>query len=202
MKNFIKYPFALVLLSAGAFTSDAKAIRYVVYDPLFDASWADDLLDLHRQSVELFRQRSLEYGLPKEDREALKAASDKLAKIKQDVTEGDKQVTITFSGFEGLDKKEMLKNAEIIVKDSELLGTITLKEGKVEFAIDQRGVQMTRRVEISHEEKNKRMVSQSLATEGYGFKKLVDLATAKSKAEDNMLTITIEKKKEKTLPIE
>ena len=61
MKRFIKYPFALALLSMSA-AHNAQAVRYIWFDePYIDTSWVDEMLDIHRQSVDLFRQRAASY---------------------------------------------------------------------------------------------------------------------------------------------
>lgn len=206
MKPFIKYPFALAMLSAGV-VLNTEAIRYVWFDPfepLYDSYWFDDFFEQQR---ECFRRHAEEYGPSKEDREAIKAAREKMAKVKLNVTEDDQKVTIQLTGFDGLDKK----NIKVVKKNSSWIGTVTLKEGTIEFLIGPNGVRLTRHVEVKKEEakkedkeKGKERVSYAsfLASDVEYFKHLVDIHSAKVEpVKDNTLTLTIQKEKEEVLAI-
>ncbi len=213
MKRFIKYPFALALLSAATGVHNTHAIRYVWFDePFIDTAWVDDLMDWHRQSMELFRQRSIDYGPSKEDREAIKAAREKLAKIKHTITVDDQKVTIQFTGFDALDKKDI----EIEKLENSLLKvTIITKEGTIEFKIAQNGLQVDRRIEIKKEDKDTKDKKERIsyasslhsdleyfmnANQNKPF--LIDIHTAKVEpVKDNTLTIVIQKQKKEILPI-
>lgn len=202
MKRFIKYPFALALLSAGTLVHKSDA-RLILFDDafFFDNSWVDDLMDFQRHSMEQFRSAAAEFGPSKEEREAFKAARERLAKIKHTLTEDDHKVTIQFSGFDALDKKDI----KIVKKDNQWIGTIVTKDGRIEFVIAQNGIQVSRLVEIKKEDKDKKdrvSYTSSLAADVEYFKHLVDIGTTKAESvKDNTLTIVIQKQKEEVLPI-
>lgn len=203
MKRFIKFPFALALLSAGSVVYNSEAVRYIWFDDpfVFDDSWVEDLVNFQRQSMERFRAHASEFGPSKEEREAFKAARESLAKIKHTITEDDQKVTIQFTGFEGLDKKDI----KVVRKDNQWIGTVVTKDGRIEFVIAPNGIRVARLVEIKKAEKDKKervSYTSSLAADVEYFKQLVDVNTAKAEpVKDNTLTITVQKQKEEVLPI-
>ena len=154
---------------------------------------------MQRQSAVLLEQRLAQYGPSKEDCEALNAARERLKKIAYDIKEDDHTVTITLTGFETLDKKDI----KIVKKNNGWAGTISTKDGKLEFFIGQRGIEVARSVELKKEEKGKEQVvrTSSLTSEGRYFGNQIDLNTVKAEAKDTTLTITAQKPQEEVLPI-
>lgn len=210
MKHFVKYPFALALLALGSFTPNSQAARYIWFDePMFlDHGWIDDLVNFQHHAMDVFRHHAHEYGPSKEDREAIKNARETLAKIKYTITDDEHKVKVQLSGFENLDKKDI----HILKKENHWLGTVTTKDGTVEFVIASNGLQISRRVELKKEskeqdkdQKDKRdyvSYTTALATEAEYFKQHVNIATLKAEpVKDNTLTLTIDKQKEEILPI-
>lgn len=222
MKTLIKVPFALALLSASTMMQQSSArMHHIWFDDssFFDTSWMDEVMDFHRKSVESMRKQLADLGPSKEDREAIKAAREGLAKIKHEVKEDDKKVTITLSGFDNLDKKDI----KVIKKENGWLGVITTKDGKLEFYITAQGINVAKLIEIKRVEKAKEeskeketkepkevkepkservFYSSSLASEGEYFKHLVDLSTLKAESvKNNSFTVTVEKEKEEVLQI-
>lgn len=213
MNNVIKYPFALALLGVSMLPSASQAFYQVWYvnDPFFDTgcrarSWLQELDDFHQQSIDAFKHFATEHGPSKEEREALKADREKLAKIKYTVTEDGDKATIQLNGFENLDKKDIEK---IVKKDDGWAGTIVTKEGKVKFFIGQDRIVLSRQVEVKKETKDQKdgdkeavTYTSSMQSDLEYFKSLLDIATAKVEPiKDNKLTIVIQKQKEETLAI-
>ncbi len=217
MNNVIKLPFALcALLSASTIVQHAQArMHHIWFDDasFFDTSWMDEVMDFHRKSIESMRQHLADLGPSKEDRETIKAAREGLGKIKSDIKEDDQKVTVTFTGFDKLDKNDI----KVVKKENGWAGTITLKDGKIEFFIAPYGINIARRIEIKKVEKAKEpakdakeqkesgeriFYSSSLASEGEYFKNLVDISTLKAEpVKNNSFTITIDKQKEEVLQI-
>ena len=199
MKRFMTYPLALAMLGAGLSVHNADALRRVWFDdPFFmDPFGIIDFENFREQ----YKQYAAEFGPSKEDREAIKNARERLAKIKYTVTDSDNKVTIQFSGFEKLDKKDI----DIRKKDGYWEGTIPTVDGKFKFIIAENGIQVDRFVEIKKEDKDKkdRVSYMSSLEKGFEyFKQHVDIQTIKAEpVKDNTLTITIEKQKEEILPI-
>lgn len=218
MNNIIKFPLALCAL-LGVSTITQARMHHIWFDDssFFDTSWMDEVMDFHRKSVESMRKHLEDLGPSKEDREAIKAARESIGKIKHEVKEDDNKVTITFTGFDKLDKNDI----KVIKKENGWSGTITSKDGKIEFFIVPNGINVARRIEIKKVEKAKEearaqaseaekkdakqerlFYSSSLASEGEYFKQLVNLSTLKAEpVKNNNFTISIEKQKEEVLQI-
>ena len=197
------------LLTSALVSSSTQARFYVWYDDPFDMPWVDQLIDFHDRTIDRMKAHLDSWGHLKEDREAVKAARESLNKIKHTVTEDDAVVTISFTGFEDLDKK----NVKVVKKGNGWFGTVTLKEGTVEFFIAPYSVLVTRRVEFKKEvttdkkdekapAKQERVVYTSSASEVDYFKSLVDISTLKAQpVKPTELTFTISKQKEEVLPL-
>jgi hypothetical protein len=221
MKTLLKVTFGLCAVVSTTIQQSASArMHHIWFDDssFFDTSWMDEVMDFHRKSVESMRKQLADLGPSKEDREAIKAARESLAKIKHEVKEDDKKVTITFSGFDHLDKKDI----KVIKKENGWLGVIITKDGKLEFYITAQGINVAKLIEIKRVEKAKEeskeketeakevkepkservFYSSSLASEGEYFKHLVDLSTLKAESvKNNSFTVTVEKEKEEVLQI-
>ena len=222
--NNLKFPFALcALFSASTLVQHPAQARmhHIWFDDasFFDTSWMDEVMDFHRKSVESMKQQWADLGPSKEDREAIKAARESLGKIKHDIKEDDQKITVTFTGFDKLDKNDI----KVIKKENGWTGTITTKDGKIEFFIAPHGINVARHIEIKKVEKAKEdgkdkevdatkdakevkkervFYSSSLASEGEYFKNLVDLSTLKAEpVKNNSFVITVEKQKEEVLHI-
>ena len=210
MQNVLKLPLALcVLLSTSIIIQHPVQARmhHIWFDDtsLFDPAWMDDVKDFYRKSVKSMKQHFEDIGPSKEDREVIKAARENLAKIKHDIQEDDQKVTISFSGFESLDKKDI----KVVKKKHGWAGTISTKDGALEFFITPRGIDVARCIELKKTEKDDKdaqkkrvFYSSSLTSEGESFKQLVDITSLKAEAiKDNTFTLTIGKQKEETLQI-
>lgn len=215
--NTLKLPLALCALLSAATLIQLPAqarMHHIWFDDasFFDTSWMDEVMDFHRKSVEAMKQHWADLGPSKEEREAIKAAREGLGKIKHEVKEDENKVTITFSGFDKLDKNDI----KVIKKENGWIGTIITKDGKIEFFISPYGINVARSIEIKKVEKpqekdkdkepkeaqERTFYSSSLASEGEYFKGLVDLSTLKAEpVKNNSFTITINKQKEQVLQI-
>ena len=203
MKNSFKIPLTLCALLSACPVIPVHAAYHIWFnDPFFSDpwdSWAQEVMDMQRQSAAILQQRLADYGPSKEDREALKAARERLNKITYDIKEDDHSVTITFTGFETLDKKDI----KIVKKTNGWAGTIPTKDGKLEFFIGQKGIEVARAVELKKEEKGKEQIfrSSSLTSEARFFGNQIDLNTVKAEVKDTTLTLTAQKPQEEVLPI-
>lgn len=155
MKNSFKIPLTLCALLSACPVIPVHAVYHIWFnDSIFNDpwdSWAQEVLEMQRQSAALLEQRLAQYGPSKEDREALNAARERLKKITYDIKEDNHTVTITLTGFETLDKKDI----KIVKKSNGWAGSIPTKDGKLEFFIGQRGIDVARSVELKKEEKEK-----------------------------------------------
>lgn len=209
LKEYIMNKKTLVVFAfgIGLMSSTAQARRYhVVDEPFFDSSWIDQMFDFHDRAVGSVRNYLDGFGPSKEDREALKGARENMTKIKYDVKEDDATVKITFTGFEHLDKKDV----KVVKKDSGWLGTINLKEGRLEFFLSSQGIYVSKRIELKQETKvdpknkdakkeERILYSSSSATEDH-FKTLVDVSTLKAQpVKPSEFVLTVEKQKEEVL---
>ncbi len=152
MNTYVTFPLALfAALTAG--TATAKQVwgnhRLIINDPFYSTSWFDEIISQQREAMEEMDSYFKEQLPTKEQQEAIKKAQENLAKIKLETKEVDGKALFTFSGFENLDKKDI----EIEKKKYGWIGTITTKDGIVEFAISSRGIELTRHAEVRIEEK-------------------------------------------------
>ncbi len=210
MHTMIKLPLALcALLSTSIIIHHPAQARmhHIWFDDasFFDTAWMDDVKDFYRKSVKSMKQHFEDIGPSKEDREAIKAARENLAKIKHDVQEDDQKVTISFSGFESLEKKDIT----VVKKKHGWAGTISTKDGTIEFFIAPQGIDVARCIELKKTEKDDKdaqkkrvFYSSSLASESEYFKQLVDINSLKAEAvKDSTFILTIAPQKEETLQI-
>lgn len=179
----------------------------VVGDPFFDTGWIDSMMLAHQEMFDAYAQ-GFPRGASKEEREALKQAHDKVAKITHEIKEDDKSIKISLKGFEGLSKDDI----KVIEKDNEWCGTITIKEGRIKFFLSPHGFQFSSHIELKREEPigkdSKEMAEDKAAKRTYyssfssTFSAAVDLQTLKAEpVKADEFTLTVQKQKEKLLPI-
>ncbi|MBA2307188.1 hypothetical protein H0W26_03590, partial [Candidatus Dependentiae bacterium] len=206
MKNIVKFPLGLwVLLSASVSSQPLNArMHHLWFDDssFYDNSWIDSAKDLYERSMMGLKEHVANIGPSKEQQEAYKEAQTKLKALKQEISEDDSKVTIRFSGFEHLDKKDI----KIVRKKYGWKGLITLNNGALEFFIRKNGIHIVRRVELRNAEGDQKaksvFFSSSSASESKRFEKAIALETLKAEpVKNNTLIITANKKKEEILPL-
>ena len=97
----------MLLIVAFGCTMPLCARHMWLNDPFFDSPWIDQLVDFHDRALERMKRFSEGLDYMKDEREALKAAREALGKVVFDVKEDDEIVTLTFTGFDALDKKDV-----------------------------------------------------------------------------------------------
>ena len=197
------------VLGTVLLTSSTQARYHLVFDePFFDTPWVDHMFDFHERAITGLKNHLESFGPSKEEREAVKGARENMSKIKYDVKEEEGAVKIAFTGFEGLDKKDV----KVVKKDSGWLGTVTLKDGRIEFFLSSRGLYVSKRIELRQEikadpknkdaKKEERIVySSASATEDF-FKSIVDVNTLKAQPiKPTEFVLTVDKQKEEVLSL-
>ncbi len=212
MNTFSKFPLAFyALVSATLMTQPTHARTHHIWfdDSFWDTSWVDQVREFQHQAMEEMKQHMANFGPSKEDQEAIKAAREAMAKVTYELKEDDQKVTITITGFDTLNQKDV----KVVKKKKCWVGTIPMKSGIVEFVIGPNGFRLDRRIEIKKEEKGKDKEGKetkntrlfyegSLASEGEYFKNHVDIKTLKAEPiKNNTLTLTVQKEKEEVLSI-
>ncbi len=162
----------------------------------------------HQRMMDSFVSRFESFGPSKEENEAFKKAREDLSKITHEIKEDDSSVTITFKGFTGLSKDDV----KVVKKDTGWFGTITLKDGRIEFLISPVAFQIASRIELKKEEKADKNVqdakqqsrtfyaSQS-ATLAEVFSTAIELNTLKGEVQPTEFKLTVQKQKEEVLPL-
>ena len=203
----------IVLFAATTGVSLPAQARYHIWmgHPFYDMSWVDSMMAAQQNMMDNFATRFESFGPSKEEREVLKQARDTLSKITHEIKEEKSSVTITFNGFTALSKDDV----KVVKKDHGWLGTITLKEGRIEFFISPVGIQVSSRIELKKEEKSEKdkkegeakqvestfYTSQS-ATQAEFFSSAVDLSTLKAEpVKPTEFKLTLQKQKEEILPL-
>ncbi len=180
-------------------------------DPFFDMSWVDSMMAAQQQMVDSVATRFDSFGPSKEEREALKQARETLTKITHEIKEENTSVTITFKGFTTLSKDDV----KVVKKDNGWFGTITLKEGRIEFFMSPVGLQVSSRIELKKEEKadkdkkegeakqvDRTFYTSQSATQAEFFSSAVDLSTLKAEpVKPTEFKLTLQKQKEEILPL-
>ncbi len=203
--------FALLAATSCVFVPAQGRYHIVMGDPFYDMSWVDSMMASQQQMMDSFTSRFDSFGPSKEDREALKQARENLGKITHEVKEDPSSVSITFSGFTGLSKDDV----KVVKKDNGWLGTITLKEGRIEFFISPVGFQVSSRIELKKEEKadkdkkegeakqvERTFYTSQSATQAEFFSSAVDLSTLRAEpVKPTEFKLTIQKQKEEILPL-
>jgi len=203
-------PVVCALLLMGASSTQARH-RIYINDPLIDTGWIDSMVAAHQEMMDSYNNTLSALTGSKEDREAIKQAREKLAKITYEIKEEDKSIRISLKGFKGLTKDDV----KIIEKDNGWLGTINLKEGRIEFFLSPFGFQLSSRIELKREEvvdknakdaadktEKRTFYSSSSSAQAEFFKAGVDLQTLKAEpVKPDELVLVIQKQKEKLLPI-
>jgi hypothetical protein len=153
-----KLPLALLaaISATTAMPTSARQQR-IVFNDLWDSSWIDDMFEQHRQAMDEMRQHFERQGPSKEIAEAMKKARQNLANVKLDISESDNKAVFAFTGFENLEKKDV----EIEKKKWGWAGTITTKDGVIEFVISARGIEIARHAEVKREGKSALPAAQS-----------------------------------------
>ena len=203
----------IVLLAATSCVSAPADARYHIWveDPFFDMSWVDSMMASQQQMIDRISARFGDFGPSKEERELLKQARETLAKITHEILEDTSSVTITFKGFAALSKDDV----KVVKKDTGWLGTITLKEGRIEFFISPVGFQVSSRIELKKEEKaakdkkegeakqvDRTFYTSQSATQAEFFSSAVDLSTLKAEpVKPTEFKLTIQKQKEEILQL-
>lgn len=203
----------IVLLAATSCLSVPAHARYHIWvdDPFFDMSWVDSMMASHQHMMDRFTSRFESFGPSKEEMDALKQARENLSKITHEVKEDDTSVSITFKGFTGLTKDDV----KVVKKDNGWFGTITLKEGRIEFSLSPFGFQVSSRIELKKEEKadkdkkegegkqaDRTFYTSQSATQAEFFKSAVDVSTLKAEpVKPTEFKLTIQRQKEEVLPL-
>ena len=204
-----KMPCALGLLFISSSTL-SLGIYHILYNPSFwdiDDFYCNEIEEVREAMVHFgpipkkecatSKSQKVHFGPSKEDREAIKIAHENLSKIKHEVKEEDGKVTISFTGFYNLTKD----NVEIIQKKKGYLGTIKTQDGRIEFFISPKMLQINRQVEIEKDEEQ--FLISACETQVQAFDKILNIK-AEPKIEpirDNTLTLTFEIEQEKILEI-
>lgn len=209
IKEFIMNKQSLIVLFAvTSCLSVPIQARYILIDDPFSGSWIDSIMASHQRMMDGFASRFESFGPSKEVNEAFKKAREDLSKITHEIKEDDSSVAITFKGFTGLSKDEV----KVVKKDTGWLGTITLKDGRIEFFISPVEFQLTSRIELKKEEKADKKVqdakqqdrtfytSQS-ATLAEVFSTAVEVSTLKGEVQPTEFKLTVQKQKEEVLPL-
>lgn len=151
MNTYNKIPLALfAAISAGTVVQQTEARQRIhITDPFWDSAWFDDAISQQRQAMDEMHAYFKQQLPSKEQQDAIKKARENLANIKLEVKEADQKISILLSGFSNLEKKDV----EIEKKKYGWAGTITTKDGIIEFAISARGIELTRHAEVKFEEK-------------------------------------------------
>ena len=199
-------PLALALLFSVSMGTLAQAKYYIWFnEPSFwgDDPWINDpwIEEFYHRSMSRMQDEMIHFGPKAEDREAFKAAGKNLAKITDEIKEDDSMMSFTLSGLEGITKDDI---KVIKQKNGNWAGTITTKDGRIEFILSPCGIQISRQAEVKKEDdkKSASYLTSSMTSEGQRFKKGLDLNTVKATFKDNVFTLTAETEKEETLTIE
>ena len=205
---------ALLLISGSSLHARH---RIYVNDPLIDTGWIDSMVAAHQEMMDSYNNTLSALTGSKEDRDAIKQAREKLAKITYEIKEEDTSIRISLKGFEGLAKDDV----KVIEKDTGWYGTINLKDGRIEFFLSPFGFQLSSRIDLTRDETvdkgpkdaadkkdatdktvKRTFYSSSSSAQAEFFKTAVDLKTLKAEpVKADELVLVIQKQKEKLLPI-
>jgi hypothetical protein len=141
----------------------------------------------------------------KNELEELKKAFEALSKVTHEIKEDDSSISIQVKGFPSLAKE----NVKIVKQDGGWFGTVTLKEGRIEFFVHSSGFQISFRVELQKEEKAEKgdpqtprnFYSSQSSTQAEFFKSAADVATLKGELQGQELKLTLQKQKEEVLTL-
>ena len=198
----------IVLFAATSCLSLPIQARYILIDDPFNRSWVDSMMASHQRMIDSFAGCFEPFGLSKEENEALKKARESLSKITHEIKEDDSSVTISFKGFTGLSKDEV----KVVKKDTGWLGTIALKDGRIEFFMSPVEFQVTSRIELKKEEKADKKVQDAKqadrtfftshsATLAEVFSTTVEVGTLKGEVQPTEFKLTVQKQKEEVLTL-
>lgn len=194
-----------LLLSTAQFQADAK-LRHVVYD---------DGTDFWGTSSSLFDTDPLfnHYAKPniseseKQRRKDLKIAQKGLKKIHPKISQTEDSITVSFS-IPDTDKN----NINISIKEGAAVGVIPSKYGKVSFVAHPNYIEINKTLEIKSPETNESKTSDnsqikpkshfvSTASFAESLPASVEINSIKASTQDDVLTVTFAKKKEKKINI-
>ena len=211
--------FVCLMLTAATLYQSTHARFYVGFDEdpldMMDGAFTklnEEIRNFQKEALRRIKMMDdgLSYGLSKEEIKELKDTQEKLDNLALSVDQDKKTgvVTVTLTGFEGLEKKHV----EIDREDDHWVGAIQLKNGRCTFFLDAYGIEMTRTVEMKREVKKEEKAAKkaseaketpvrqersfyraSSVSEGRAFSPAVDIATLKAhsiKPTELVLTVT------------